>query len=62
MRDNNNEWGWAYTVAYRYNFTPRVAWLNEALYIKSDRTARAYLALDDYANQLTLQSSLRLYF
>ena len=62
VRDNNNEWGWAYTAAFRYDITPKIAWLNELLYITSDRYAREYLGEDDDQSGVTLQSSLRVKF
>ena len=62
QRDNNNEWGWAYLAAVRYDVSPKVALLVEALHVTSARYAREYVGLDDKQDQTTLQSSLRLRF
>ena len=60
VRDNNNEHGWAYTGAWRYDFSPKVSLLVEAMHVTSGRYARRYIGLDPRQNQTTLQSSLRL--
>ena len=59
-RDDNNEHGWAYTAAWRYDFTPKISLLFEALHVTSGRLARTYIGVDPRQSQTTLQSSLRL--
>jgi hypothetical protein len=60
LRDNNDEEGWAYTAAYRYDVSPRVSWLVEALHVTSDRFARTYRGLEPRQDQTVLQTSVRL--
>ena len=60
LRDNNNEHGWAYTAAWRYDFNPKVTLMFEALHVTSGRYARHYVGEDPRQNQTTVQSSLRL--
>ncbi|HTK36563.1 MAG TPA: hypothetical protein VL358_14930 [Caulobacteraceae bacterium] len=63
QRDNNNEWGWAYTAALRRDLTPKVAVLVEVVHVDSARYAREYVGVDDdKQTQTTVQSSLRLRF
>jgi hypothetical protein len=59
-RDDNNEHGWAYMAAWRYDFTPKVTLLTEVLHVTSGRLAREYIGVGPRQDQTTLQTSLRL--
>jgi hypothetical protein len=61
-RDNNNERGWAATVAWRRDLSDRAAFITEAMHVQSDRIARMYQSVDRKQAQLVFQSSLRLMF
>lgn len=62
-QDNNNEEGWAATVAYKHSFGPHVDALAEVLHVESDRPARALLAgIPADQSQTIAQTSLRLHF
>jgi hypothetical protein len=59
-RDNNNEHGWAYTGAWRYDFNPKLTVLIEAMHVTSGRFARQYISVAPRQDQTTFQTSLRL--
>ena len=61
-RDNNDEHGWAFTGAYRYELTPHATLKLEALHVSSDRPARLYRATAARQAQTLVQTSLRLHF
>jgi hypothetical protein len=61
-RDDNDEQGWAFTGAYRYELAPHATWVLEAMHIASDRPARLYRAASPRQDQTVVQSSLRLHF
>ncbi len=58
-RDDNNEHGWAATGAYRYDFSPRLSLLVEAMHVSSERPARLYRAVAPRQDQTVVQSALR---
>jgi hypothetical protein len=60
--DNNDERGWAVTAAWRHPLSKHAALFFEALHVRSDRPARAYLGQQPEQVQTTLQSALRLTF
>lgn len=57
----DNEHGWAATLAARRSFGPHVTLLAEALHIESDRDARLRLGVDPQQSQTLLQLALRLH-
>ena len=59
--DDDNEHGWAATLAARRSFGEHVSILAEALHIESDRPSRVRLGLDPQQNQTVLQLALRLH-
>jgi hypothetical protein len=62
LADPNQEHGWALTGAWRHTLNDHADLLVEALYVDSDRPARALAGLSPQQGQLQLQSALRLKF
>jgi hypothetical protein len=63
VQDNNNEDGWAATIAYKHSFGAHVDALAEVLHVESDRPARTLLAGIAADQRQTIgQASLRLHF
>jgi hypothetical protein len=60
--DNNNEHGWALTGDYRRQLSRQIALLLEALYVDSNRPARALVNEDARQATTSLQASVRFYF
>ena len=61
-RDNNNEKGFATTLAWRRDINPHIAIFTEAMHVTSERFARAYQGLPKQQAQLVFQSSVRLMY
>lgn len=61
-RDNNNEEGWAATLAWRRDLTEKASLLAEVMRIDSNRLARAYQSVAADQAQTVVQTSLRLKF
>jgi len=61
-RDNNNEVGWAATLAWRRDLSDKVKWLGEVMHVASDRPARGYQGVVREQAQTVVQSSLRFVF
>ena len=60
--ENDNERGWAATAAYRYRFSPHLTWLDEVLYVSSNRPGRAYAGETPVQAQTQVQTAIRLSF
>jgi hypothetical protein len=60
LEDDNNEEGWALTLAYGRALGERHRLMLEALEVSSDRPARAYGGLDPVEDQTVLQASWRI--
>lgn len=60
--DNNDENGWAATLAWRRELTPHAKLFVEALHVSSDRPSRLYDAIEPRQGQTLVQSSLKLSF
>jgi hypothetical protein len=60
--DNNDEHGWAATLAWRRDLTPHARLFVEALHVTSDRPSRLYDAIEPRQGQTLVQSALRLSF
>ena len=61
-RDNNNEDGWAATLAWRRDLTEKASLLAEVMHVDSDRLARHYRSEAAQQAQTVVQTSLRLKF
>ena len=57
--DDNNEEGWAATLAYRHKISARATLIVEGLHIDSDRPSRPTAGEPAHAQDSTLQASLR---
>lgn len=60
--DNNDEHGWAATLAWRRQLTPHARLLVEALHVTSERPSRLYDAIEPRQGQTLVQSALKLSF
>lgn len=60
--DNNDEQGWAATLAWRRQLTPHAKLFIEALHVTSNRPSRLYDAIEPRQGQTLVQSALRLNF
>jgi hypothetical protein len=60
--DNNDETGWAATLAWRHKLASHADLILEALHVDSDRPSRAYGGTAPQQEQTVLQSALRLSF
>lgn len=60
--DNNDEDGWAATVAWRWDLTPRASLVFEAVRVESDRPSRALAELEPRQVQMQAQTALRYAF
>lgn len=60
--DNNDEEGWAATLAYRRPVSENATLVIEGLHIESDRPSRADIGDDPEQQQTTLQTALQLAF
>jgi hypothetical protein len=60
--DNNDEHGWATTLAWRRQLSAHARLFVEALHVSSERPSRLYDAIEPRQGQTLLQSALRLSF